>query len=208
MLVPKTLKKRFEDIASNTPDTPDKPELQLFDDHYVFIYDARKWGYNLGHTLESQQLCSTFVRTYDRDFEMYKACNVRGPQAVAMKGLSKTQPGLAHISGELYLVKTEMIYRLDSLYMNGTAYDRKKVKVYLPTEKDEKKKILEAWMYIGNDDYWYSRIWAFEHDEIIDIEYPTNWGKPDAVQFYAFTLNDQGKLITEYDKLLRRKGKL
>lgn len=136
-------KKRLQE---NGEWTDDIPYLNLYDRHHVFVYGTLKRGCNRHITLSSNTrntYCGLGV-THKNSFDLLIAKPSAIP--VAIENVAKARD--AKIKGELWLVPTETILRMDRIESNGHLYERVVEKIHVGTE------IIPAFMYVGLKDFW------------------------------------------------------
>ncbi len=131
--------------------TWDVAELNQFDRHYVFTYGTlmtngsnNKLIGNVGRN----KFIGAAVTDYDK-FDMAIAVT-KEPQhrfPVALINSGDTER-YHRIKGELFLVTTETLLKMDKLEQNYYMYYRNKENILIGNNK------VEAWMYIGMDGFW------------------------------------------------------
>lgn len=131
--------------------TKDYPDLNLFEDHYLFVYGTLKHGYSNHRVIDNKDcLFLADAISTDGHFVMKQT---RGGIPVILGTWGTQATDAKHVKGELYLVKTPMLRKLDVFEQNNVIYKRLKLRfsVPVPAAKDE---IVPAWAYVGMKNNW------------------------------------------------------
>lgn len=133
--------------------TKDYPVLNLFEDHYIFVYGTLKYGYS-NHRVINNKDC-TFIADAFSTHAHFLLKQTRGGIPALLGTFGQTNKAAKHVKGELYLVKTKMLPALDAFEQNGVIYKRTKLlfSVPYPADKDE---LVPAWTYVGIKSAWES----------------------------------------------------
>ncbi len=145
--------KEYMDVLSEALKySPDISELQKHTGQLLFVYDQLKKN-EPRHALLANG--SIFFGTFFTH-ETYSVWDrVSDHTVVAME--DRTKP--ARIQGELYGVRPSRFLTLDKEKENGYTFIRKRVTVdALCFNPQEVVVPVESWMYLGNPDYWNSRV--------------------------------------------------
>lgn len=158
--------------------TPDAPELERSQFHFVFFYDCMMRG----RPEYIKMNPPTEFRTHgftDQTFHMWrKKLGLESfPIALEKNDPNDTTPWAdgnrfinrfeqnARIKGEIHKIPTNFMFDLDKHYLNSVEFIRKRVRIEIPwkqkrtfdrtTSTIEKVRYYDAWMYVGNPEYWY-----------------------------------------------------
>jgi gamma-glutamylcyclotransferase (GGCT)/AIG2-like uncharacterized protein YtfP len=143
----------IDDLWGRSMYSPDIPDLSMYDNHLVFIFDGLKQEINPTHNL-------MFLR--DSKF-LGKAYTVRKEFIMKQQGypivqVKKQANQKRSVMGEVYAVSTNILMRLDALYDNTNRTLRCKEYVELTEQNSPTKTpqhpIVQAYMYIADDHYW------------------------------------------------------
>jgi len=133
--------------------TTDFKDLKRFKNIPVFVYGSLKKD---GFFHDAIDKCAYLGRavTAEASYEMRAS---KGDYPVVLK--SKDNKDRGRISGEVYIVNPLLMLELDRIEGNNFMYTRQKLFVRLLDQtiyKDTKKEnpFIEAWVYIGNPEYW------------------------------------------------------
>jgi len=142
--------------------TPDLIELQKWDLHPVFVYGSLKKNFFLHWYLEKEKFVATGATS-----SYFSLFNFGGsfPVLTIQKALPKVTKGIpdvkvtGRVTGELYLVRTETMRRLDMVEGNGDMYRRLRLPVEFTTDPidhgDLKDRVgMNAWVYVGIPQFW------------------------------------------------------
>lgn len=131
--------------------TKDYPDLCLWEDHYLFVYGTLKSGYS-NHRVINNKACKYLSECYTTD-QHFVLKQTRGGIPAMIGTWGTTNKDAKAVKGELYLVKTPLIPKLDVFEQNGVIYKRLKLRfsVPYPAAKDE---IVPAWTYVGIRSAW------------------------------------------------------
>lgn len=127
--------------------TVDLPILNQFENHYVFVYGTLKKGFSRSQALTREprnEYCG-IAMTDDKEFELVLSADAGFP--VALRDTGNTSR-LAPISGQLWLVPTSMILKLDRVEGNGQMYFREYHKVTCGVNT------VPAFLYRGVNTFW------------------------------------------------------
>lgn len=148
----KTPTKYFTDdilntIHDKTRCTIDVPELNLYENHYVFVYGTLKRGgsnHDIIKIRAKNQWCGVGV-TETESYDMLLA-GIKDKFPIVVD--TGTKARRAKVKGELWLVSTETILQMDKLESNRSVYDRVKENIYVGNHK------IKAFMYVGVPKFW------------------------------------------------------
>jgi hypothetical protein len=156
-------------MGDGTRFTPDVPDLERREKQFLFVpdemmehhYDHARLG--VGATKVAMAL------TQDK-FSLWKRKLSTGPSVIP---LEKGYGSLSSIRGELFLIRSQQMFKLDTHRQNGVEYKRTRIKLIIPyTEtrlhygqsgyyEEVVKKLdhsLNAWMYVGVDEFWTDKL--------------------------------------------------
>lgn len=142
--------------------TPDLVELQKWDLHPLFTYGTLKVGHFLHYYLEDQKFVakgatsSNFTLFNYRN--AYPVLTINGALPSKTREIDKKKIE-GRVTGELYLVDTTTMRRLDMVEANGEMYRRLKLPIEFITDPIDhgslKDKVgMNAWVYVGIPDHW------------------------------------------------------
>lgn len=143
-----TVLDKAADVASFTPDYPN---LALWEDHYLFVYGTLKRTEG-NHKVIDNKACKFLATSYTAD-PHFVMKQTRGGIPVALGSWGDTSAPNKQVKGELYLVKTPMIPKLDVFEQNGVLYRRLKIRITVPQVKAQDE-LVAAWMYVGVKGAW------------------------------------------------------
>lgn len=149
--MPAVVQKFLHQIALSNKHTPDGIFLDNFVMQPVLVYGSLKKGFiNNSMLMQSQFISEAYTEgnTY-RMFGVNRGTGFNFPVVLDRDSTERKTEG--HIFGEVYMVDTKTLMRLDRLENNGTMYERRIVKVRNPDAWD---KPFDAWMYVGVQDFW------------------------------------------------------
>lgn len=148
-----------EKLKENGSYTRDIPLLNLYENHYLFTYGTLKRGCGASSVIlasRENRFCGIGV-TADDTFDMLIA---EHGFPVVMEKTHKDR--LLKVKGELWLVNTETLIKIDNMESNGYIYERELRRVIVGKEG------VLAWMYVGVPKFWRGKIL---HDS---PRFPTN----------------------------------
>jgi hypothetical protein len=179
--------------------TPDLHILQQKAKHLLFVYDNVP-GVGLNQHLDDPALATNEMSAFTLGtFSLWKKSLGVHSYPIALK--SEVERGkyskcpAARIRGELYLVNPNVFVTLDTQARNGVEFTRKKVKTYIPYRYSwsqtlgqmpfmERMFPVEAWMYVGNPEFWDQQLDGGYHFQPVKMYAPNRpWHKP----YYSFT---------------------
>lgn len=152
--------------------TPDALQLERKTDHFLFVVDEMMSKHPEHEALgESKYLISPAAFTVDK-LSLWQHSAGKHSSAIpiveSMKGITSER-----IRGELYLVKTKELFRLDIIKKNGVEFLRLPIQVDIPYRMAKKVKMKDkalfewavskttsigkldnVWLYVGHPDYW------------------------------------------------------
>ena len=180
--------------------TPDLHILMRKSWHLTFLYDnVPNVGFNQHLGTEDDARCEMSAFTLGRNYSLWKKNLGIHSFPIALRNdmppekYSKSPP--ARIRGDLYLVRPYQFIQLDTHARNGVEFTRKKVKVYVPYRYSwsatlgqmpfvERMFPVEAWMYIGNPEFWEEQLDGGFQFQPVKMYRPNRpWHKP----YYSFT---------------------
>lgn len=157
----------LDDLLKNINDyltsTPDYPELQKWDSHYVFIYDGLKAGFNRDRHLQDYDTLA--VGWTKANLRLRKSSGANSYAVAMVDGSDKSKA--APLYGELYQVRPETMRELDWLYSNTFMCRRFKMPIEAIIDSKGTTKQIYAWTYIHLQSYWASRIDRLEECDIL-----------------------------------------
>lgn len=155
--LPEKAKEKVRLINLKNSATPDAIDLDNHLYHFIFIYGSLKEGFgNHPFLKDGFSYKVGEVLTVRDDFRMFGLASVPSsnfPIVLAGDSFVKRKTE-GQIHGELYLTHTKTIMELDKLESNGLAYNRTLIRVTTPHLET---RTFDAWMYIGDNDYWHAR---------------------------------------------------
>jgi gamma-glutamylcyclotransferase (GGCT)/AIG2-like uncharacterized protein YtfP len=137
--------------------TPDFPKLNREAEHYIFVYGTLKRNKSNHRVIEKNSRYVTTAFTADKSFIMKETKGGHIPVVLGTLG-DKDQSQAARVQGEVYLVPTSMMERLDEFEQNGVLYRRAKLCV----NTADKQRFI-AWTYLGIKTAWINDVnlgWA------------------------------------------------
>lgn len=185
--------------------TPDICLLEAKLMHRIFIPDETMRGhYNYQMIGEhSAYLCLGY--TYDR-FECFRRITNQSLIAIP-SGDKQTEPyhprGPARIKGEVHLIETAGLIKLDNHKENGVQFERKRVRILVAaypqkTASDGNIQLgqehvfpIEMWMYVAKQDYWEPLIddgYLFKPVDVFVAKKPKKW----LTKYYQFLKDPKG----------------
>lgn len=160
------------DVIETNKFSPDIPALEQFDDHLLFVCNEWQKRHPKHELIQPNAAFLAIALTVSDKFTMWKKKLGKESFAIPLEEKSR-RDGLAKrakIRGEVYLVPTSTILRLDRETKNGVQFQRKKIEVamaYRELMKDERdswfvERIATAncWFYQGVKPYWDDHITA------------------------------------------------
>ena len=133
-------------LRENGDFTRDIAVLNGFEDHYVFVYGTLKRGHKRHSILassRSNRFCGvgvTLGKTYD--------LLIANPENIPVLMENTTKERLLKTKGELWLVDTETLIKIDHVESNGYIYER------VPRRIVVGKEYVIAWIYLGMPKFW------------------------------------------------------
>lgn len=150
----------FKDICdearTQSSKTWDAPFLYRKKNHLVLLYGQQRLGFPEHEEIKFNVQYVGQAVTHSQNFVMYNKRQGDASYPVALRELFSAERGA--IRGDLFLVKTPVMFDLDDIYANGVHYTRVKVPVVQPFQFERTDKIIsewkfhtdrQAWMYIG-----------------------------------------------------------
>lgn len=133
-------------LDENGEFTRDIPYLNLYDNHYVFVYGTLKRTCSRHNVLSSSRtnVFGGVAMTKDKNFDLV----LHKESGIPVVLENTTKERLHAVKGELWLIDTETLIKLDHIESNGFVYERELRKVWVG------KECITAWMYIGNNRFW------------------------------------------------------
>ena len=187
-----------ERYASHTPDVV---QLEQNLGWHLFVYDNLMKGYT-EHALLSDAEERATAFTAQR-FALWQAQRGKASYPIALRSNApyaeaswtdnRTVTPTARIKGQLYFVPPSVIIKLDGERHNGVLFHRERVDVSVPFHKSDEHPReaneyianVPAFMYIGDEDYWFGLLdggWHFRPGTL-QRPRPSKWMKED---FYYF----------------------
>lgn len=148
--------------------TQDVPRLETRPFWRIFVPDEMMSMHFMNNLLGEDAVYRKVAFTMDR-FSMWRKDVGKASQVIPLETKFMTMP-FAHIRGQLWRVSTPRLFVLDSMKGNGVEFIRRRVQLAIPYHYVEVDKegvpqtrrfmdtSLSAWMYVGNDDVWKSRL--------------------------------------------------
>ncbi len=150
-------KDQVEQALDNALDTqsftPDYPSLALWDNHYLFVYGTLKRN-QPNHKVLLNKECQFLAPAFTGD-PHWILKQSRGGIPVALGAWNDDTKMAKNIKGEIWLVSTPMIKKLDVFEQNGAIYRRLKIRMAVPQPKGNDLHV-PAWMYVGVKSAWSS----------------------------------------------------
>lgn len=182
------------------PHTPDWHRLEQFQTQRIFIPDEVKTG-GIHHSfLEGAKVINPSCYTHD-DMTFWKkdlggnSFPIPLPGDFRPEGFVRWPVEPAPIQGELWLVSPNHIYSLDIHKGNTVRFSRERVQIKYPyrgvrnigpNPKITKHcfELIEAWMYLGNAEYWRNQIGGIftSQMDLYEHDVPRDWMR----KFYKF----------------------
>ena len=137
-------------LTENGNYTRDIPYLNLYENHYVFVYGSLKRGHSRHSILTASQrtkFCGVGVSD-DHTFDLV----IADPGNIPVLLESTAKERLLKIKGELWLVDTETLIKLDHIESNGYLYERQSRRFWVGKES------IPAWIYIGCPKFWRDKV--------------------------------------------------
>lgn len=136
-----------EVLEDNGEFTPDIPYLNQYKNHYVFTYGTLKRGSSRNIVFScnpKNEFCGVGVSKGNFDMLLYP----EGGFPVAFEGLGNEERN-TKLKGELWLVPTDTILKLDRIEANGKIFIRTYRKIWVGEE------CVSAFVYLGIKDFWH-----------------------------------------------------
>lgn len=158
-------------MGDSTRYTPDVSDLERREKQFLFVPDEMMERHEDHARLGVGVAKVAMVITQDH-FSLWKRKLAHGLEVIPLKEGYSNAP-LSPIRGELFLIRSQQLFKLDSHRTNGIEYKRERVKLILPyTEtrlhygqsgyyEEIVKKLdhsLNAWMYIGIKEFWSDKL--------------------------------------------------
>lgn len=155
--------------------TPDIARLDLKEKHLLFVVDDLKKGFKHHGALNNAKLVDKCYTQRAFTFEVFKD-SLYVPIPRELKSYHGVGAKPRKILGEVYLVDTDTLTKLDSIKLNGVLFNRRRVALVSPYRKKYKYKpvdnfplppaldgekisreyvrIVHAYMYVGVKKHW------------------------------------------------------
>lgn len=129
------------------PHTPDFTELQDAPGWLFFEYGEFKHGLPHQNKFKSNEVRGKALTV--QKLPMWVRNNGLNSYPIALDYHPEAATQRASVSGEVYLVPTKAIPFIDSWRSNGVTFDRKSVKLIIPSGEE-----IKAFMYKGRKEFW------------------------------------------------------
>ena len=139
------------ELKKRAGNTPDFPRLNRFSSHFVFVYGTLKKGFgNHQHFLKDTQYMGEGL-TEGKFLMSYSSSRGSFPfvQRKDFERQNQIIRATHPIKGEIYAVKPEDFFNLDSLEGNGFLYQREKVNVRFLDQGERGQIVKKCWIYLG-----------------------------------------------------------
>lgn len=163
--------------------TKDMPDLSLWEDHYLFVYGTLKRNKSNHRVLDNKN-CRYLADCYTAD-PHFVLKETRGGIPVALGLWGTNDKSAKRIKGELYLVKTSEIRKLDVFEQNGVIYKRLKMRLAIPRPKGTDE-LATGWMYLG-----LKHAWADSNESLVTCPSYDRKRKDKVEAFYTYTGKDK-----------------
>jgi gamma-glutamylcyclotransferase (GGCT)/AIG2-like uncharacterized protein YtfP len=157
----KKLKQFVEQASEDVSYTPDANKLFRKDKQLVLLFDNIKIGHKFHRLIESGEY---YGRAFTKKEDYVMWIKFLGSETFPIALPKEDDYWKGAIKGELYLIDTYHLLSLDDVIGNVVQYTRVKVPIVLPYRNLIKGKVtttselmlkeLEAWVYIGIEEYW------------------------------------------------------
>lgn len=132
-------------LDENGTYTRDIPLLNLYEDHYLFVYGTLKRGCSGSSIILSNRknrFCGIGV-TVDNSFDL-----LINNHALPVVIENTNKERLLKVKGELWLIDVETLIKIDNMESNGFIYERELRQIIVGKES------VLAWMYLGIPKFW------------------------------------------------------
>lgn len=164
--------KLIDQLNTFTENTPDAVKLEQSEFQYVFNYGRTMLNHpdmGLMDELDGSVLCAHAAFTEDSDFILWKSKKGKDAFPIPLRGnkYEFQNKKCSNIKGELWKVRSQLLFELDKYMKNTILFERQMVNVIIPqrifVRDKETHKILsqsfhvagwQAWMYLGKEDIW------------------------------------------------------
>lgn len=142
----------MENLREALKYSPDMTELQRHTGQFLFVYDQMQRNAPRHSLLSGGSIFFGTFYTHDQYSVWDRSSDHR---VIALE--DNTRPG--KIRGELFGVRPTRFLTLDKEMENGYTFTRKRVRIdALCFEPREVIVPVQSWMYVGNPDYWDTRL--------------------------------------------------
>ncbi len=140
--------------------TWDEWRLSRYEWQRLFIPDEMQRGY-YRYPLIAEKSYFAYRAFTEESFTLWKKKLGAATYAIALPEAKYNIP-LAHIGGQVHIVRSEVFKELDKLKLNGVHFERKRVSVLIPFREQvtgraaghERVRRKYCHMYVGIPDYW------------------------------------------------------
>ena len=176
------------EVQDFTQYTPDHIWLEKHEWVLLFVYDDLMTNRPRYDWLKDQSFFCGRAFTEDKDYALWKKKLGEFTIPIPLKGADRLYKGpgitsvplskmdsnkicpgiLGHIKGEVHAIRPQLLWnKLDRHYENRLEFTRKRIKLLVPyrvqnggvgVDHNEFVKVIKAWMYVGNKDYWNSQL--------------------------------------------------
>lgn len=135
-------------LKENRQSTDDVPIISQFLNHYVFVYGTLKRTERRGPMLTSSKAKFCGVGMTIDTYDMLLSPTERFQESFPLLVRDTTQSRLHRVKGEIWLVPTGLLMKMDKIESNGYMYQRRKIPIV------SGKNRCDAWVYEGVPDFW------------------------------------------------------
>lgn len=208
----------LKEAEERTKYTPDVAELEKRRAHLIFVPDELQQNHknqfllslNLFGTTPIANMCPAFTKPeflfykHNLEQESYPVAFQR-PATSNIWGIPENKRPKT-IRGELYVIRPYQFLVLDKYKENGVVFERKYVDILVPYLKVVRNAYatceigyrcayMQAWMYLGVEDYWKERLDAgfqFNQVKTVSLVSKSTYGPHDFVThpYYHFTTDE------------------
>lgn len=160
--------------------SPDLHELEQFEEHLLFVDNNLKMSIGRWSIyLSNAKFLGSAVTLFDH-FIMKRT--VQFPITFE----NKTHAAHKKVLGDLWAIDPLTVLRLDVMHNNGDFWYRKKVPVKCldqdaPYKNGDKRPIISAWMYLGDEEHWENTTMVFAGNQKVGKEFVWHWNPKSAI---------------------------
>lgn len=152
--------------------TPDQWRLERYSNQRVFVYDEMMQNHPKEDLIQAHTSLQMVAYTKDKYTLWIKKAGIE-TIAFSLDVAFHTLP-LAPIRGELHLLSSNQISKLDEYKLNGVQYIRQRMPIVVPQRLSShpgytdavgitRNTTVMAWMYVGKRSFWYDQLDAGMH---------------------------------------------